>query len=110
MILLEELIRSGFDVSEIEAPSFGMWPLPCSPGWLALDMTPDPFFVDWISKNLENCPGEPPAQSFRELSNISPGFAGMNPLLEAILTGSSEQVERFATKELLVKDQDNLLG
>ncbi|KAH9208152.1 ankyrin repeat-containing domain protein, partial [Leptodontidium sp. 2 PMI_412] len=94
MILLEELIRSGFDVSEIEAPSFAMWPLPCSPDWLALDRTPDPFFVDWISKNLENCPG----------------FAGMNPLLEAILTGSSEKVKRLATKELLVKDQDNLLG
>lgn len=110
MILLEELIRSGFDVSEIEAPSFAMWPLPCSPNWLALDITPDPFFVDWISKNLENCPGETPAQSFRELSNISLGFAGMNPLLEAILTGSSEKVKRLATKELLVKDQDNLLG
>jgi hypothetical protein len=58
MILLEDLIQSGFDASEIEAPSFALWPKPCSPNWLALEITPDPFFVDWISINLKVYPGE----------------------------------------------------
>ncbi|KAH8753749.1 ankyrin repeat-containing domain protein [Hyaloscypha sp. PMI_1271] len=93
MILLESLIQSGFDVSEIEAPSFALWPQPCSPNWIALDITPDPFFVDWISMNLKICPG----------------FAGMNPLLEAILIESSDEVKRLITK-IPINDQDNLLG
>jgi len=67
MILLESLIQSRFDVSEIEAPSFALWPVPCSPNWIALDITPDPFFVDWISMNLKICPGESDATFLSEM-------------------------------------------
>jgi hypothetical protein len=58
MALLHDLIHLGFDASDIEAPSFSHWPEPCSPNWIAEDITPDPFFVGWIAENLKVCPGE----------------------------------------------------
>jgi hypothetical protein len=57
--LIEELISSGFDASEIEAPSFSAWPLPHfgdDTGFLR--PISDPFFVEWISENLKVCPGK----------------------------------------------------
>jgi hypothetical protein len=58
MDLLNDLLCFRFDVSEIEAPSFSLWPQPCSPNWYGAGITPDPFFIDWISKNLDVCPGK----------------------------------------------------
>jgi hypothetical protein len=58
MALLDDLLYFRFDASEIEAPLFSHWPRPCSPNWYAAEIAPDPFFIDWISKNLEVCPGK----------------------------------------------------
>jgi hypothetical protein len=58
LTLTEDLIRFGFDASEIDAPTFSLWPEPCRVGHNILNLEPDPFFVEWISKNLEVCPGK----------------------------------------------------
>jgi hypothetical protein len=58
LTLIEDLIRFGFDASEIDAPAFSLWPEPCRVGYNILNLEPDPFFVEWISKNLEVCPGK----------------------------------------------------
>jgi hypothetical protein len=55
MYLLEILIECGFDVSQIEAPSFSLWP---EPGWMSERAILDPFFTDWISLNLRISPGK----------------------------------------------------
>jgi hypothetical protein len=59
--LLDDLLYFGFDASEIEAPSFSLWPEPSPPWYEATNgniYRRDPFFIEWISKNLAVCPGK----------------------------------------------------
>jgi ankyrin repeat protein len=109
LLLQKEIVRSGFDASEVEAPSFSKWPMPCSPDWSSEAFTPDPFYVDWISMNIGISPGGVIMQSITMIDLISAGFAGLNPLLEAILIGSQEEVSKCLTGAYIT-DKTNLLG
>ncbi|RDL36101.1 uncharacterized protein BP5553_06713 [Venustampulla echinocandica] len=80
--LLGDLLHFGFDASEIEAPLFSHLPKPCPPSLSVTGTNSDPFFINWISKNLEVSPGK----------------------LDAILS-----MEKLL-KKFNVDDQDNLLG
>lgn len=55
--LLEILLNLGFDATVIDSPRTQDWPEPSSPGWLAEDLTPDPFFVEYQSKLLRDNQG-----------------------------------------------------
>jgi len=54
LALLNDLIRFGFDASEIEAPVFSRWPkhyrISCEDG--------DQFFIEWMAKNIQVSPGK----------------------------------------------------
>lgn len=110
--MIQELISFGFDPSEIEAPCFSDRPLSHLPDWTEFPYyrpINDPFFVDWISENLKVSPGESDANPEMMTSNIDAGFAGMNPLLEAILIESHDEVKRLVS-QVPLNDQNNLLG
>ncbi|KAJ0348248.1 hypothetical protein COL154_011936 [Colletotrichum chrysophilum] len=87
--LLETLIHLDFDAGEVEAQA---WPQPCSPNWISEGSTPDPFFVEYISL----------------LCKDNQGFAGMTPLHEAVLFGSSESVKKWI--QCSKRDEKNFLG
>ncbi|KAH8595828.1 ankyrin repeat-containing domain protein [Bisporella sp. PMI_857] len=90
--LLRELIRLGFDASNVESPVASKWPAPSYFRLGAKTCAPDPFFVECIAEVLKVCPG----------------FAGMNALQEAILIGSTDEVRQQLVK-YSVNEQDNLL-
>ncbi|KAH9231744.1 hypothetical protein K456DRAFT_1773259 [Colletotrichum gloeosporioides 23] len=87
--LLETLIHLDFDAGEVEAQA---WPQPCSPNWISEGSTPDPFFVEYISL----------------LCKDNQGFAGMTPLHDAVLFGSSESVKKWI--QCSKRDEKNFLG
>ncbi|KAF4822461.1 Ankyrin repeat, PH and SEC7 domain containing protein secG [Colletotrichum siamense] len=78
-----------FDAGEVEAQE---WPEPCSSNWRSESVTPDPFFVEYISI----------------LCKDNQGFAGMTPLHEAVLFGSPQSVKTWIERSK--KDEKNFLG
>ncbi|KAF4856237.1 Serine/threonine-protein kinase TNNI3K [Colletotrichum siamense] len=87
--LLEELMHLDFDAGEVETQE---WPEPCSSNWRSESVTPDPFFVEYISI----------------LCKDNQGFAGMTPLHEAVLFGPPQAVKTWIQRSK--KDEKNFLG
>ncbi|KAH7007456.1 hypothetical protein EDB80DRAFT_457730 [Ilyonectria destructans] len=87
--LLEILLHLDFNAAEIDIHD---WPEPCSPGWWAPDIAPDPFFVEYLGL----------------LCQKNQGFAGMTPLHEAVLFDSPESVRKWTSRSN--KDERNALG
>ncbi|KAK1594612.1 uncharacterized protein LY79DRAFT_134485 [Colletotrichum navitas] len=77
--LLETLLALGFDATVVDTQN---WPEVSSPNWLSESMTPDPFFVEYIST----------------LCQDNQGFAGLAPLHEAIVFGSPDSIREFAPR------------
>ncbi|KAF6820638.1 hypothetical protein CMUS01_11527 [Colletotrichum musicola] len=87
--LLHELLNLGFDAADLDAQD---WPQPCDPNWISEKLTPDPFFIEYISL----------------LCKDNQGFAGMTPLHEAIIFGSADAVKRWIDRS--DPDLRNFLG
>lgn len=56
--LLEILLDLGLDATLIDSPHGEDWPEPSSPNWLAEDLAPDPFFVEYQRLLLKNNQGK----------------------------------------------------
>lgn len=56
--LLRMILENGFDPSNIASPLFQRWPQPLSPNWIAEDITPDPFFIEYLATIANTSPGE----------------------------------------------------
>jgi hypothetical protein len=56
--LLELILESGFDPSNIASPLFQNWPEPSSPNWRSEKFTPDPFFIEYLATIANASPGE----------------------------------------------------
>lgn len=56
--LLYLVLKSGFDSSRIDSPLFQDWPTPCSPNWISEELTPDPFFLEYLAAIAKEDPGE----------------------------------------------------
>ncbi|KAL4736627.1 hypothetical protein BDV11DRAFT_10110 [Aspergillus similis] len=91
--LLEAILAYGFDPGSIESPVYEEWPSPCSPNWMAEELTPDPFFIDYLAL----------------LANASPGFAGLTPLQEIVLLDPPASVTSFLSRSSLHMER-NFLG
>ncbi|KAK2773911.1 nacht and ankyrin domain protein [Colletotrichum kahawae] len=89
LALLDKLMHLDFDAGEVEVQK---WPEPCSPDWSSESVTPDPFFVEYISI----------------LCKDNQGFAGMTPLHEAVLFGSPQSVKKWTERSK--PDEKNFLG
>ncbi|KAK1999868.1 ankyrin [Colletotrichum falcatum] len=79
MSLLETLIELGFDATVADTQD---WPQVSSPGWQYETMTPDPFFVEYITV----------------LCKDNQGFAGLTPLHEAVIFGAPESIRKLAPR------------
>ena len=55
--LLDCILRGGFDPSLINSPVFEQWPVGCSSGWICEQVTPDPFFVEYLAMITHNNEG-----------------------------------------------------
>jgi hypothetical protein len=62
--LLDVILECGFDPSNINSPSFQRWPPPLSPNWISEELTPDPFFIEYLAALAKASPGE-----FNDISN-----------------------------------------
>lgn len=56
--LLEMILDNGFDPSNIASPLFQKWPQLSSPDWIAENITPDPFFIEYLAIIADISPGE----------------------------------------------------
>ncbi|EFQ25667.1 uncharacterized protein GLRG_00811 [Colletotrichum graminicola M1.001] len=77
--LLETLFTLGFDATVADTQN---WPEVSSPNWRSEGMTPDPFFLEYISM----------------LCKDNQGFAGLTPLHEAIVSGSPDSIRKLAPR------------
>ncbi|KAL4760385.1 ankyrin repeat domain-containing protein [Aspergillus foveolatus] len=91
--LLEAILACGFDPGAIESPVYEEWPSPCSPNWIAEEITPDPFFIDYLAI----------------LASASPGFGGLTPLHEIVLLHHPTSVTSFLACSSLHTER-NFLG
>jgi len=57
LVLLSDVLRCGFDPTAVDSPLWKDWPRPCSPGWVSEEVTPDPFFVQYLSMLVKDDPG-----------------------------------------------------
>ncbi|KAK0379644.1 hypothetical protein CLIM01_02971 [Colletotrichum limetticola] len=89
--LLEILLDLGYDISGVVG-DFQDWPTLSSPNWISEGHVPDPFFIEY----------------FRIVCQYNQGFAGMTPLHEAVLLGSTQTVAKWIFKSK--KDEKNSLG
>ncbi|KDN67256.1 hypothetical protein CSUB01_10268 [Colletotrichum sublineola] len=87
--LLETLLTLGFDATVAETQN---WPELSSPDWWLARLTPDPFFVEYISIICKH----------------NPGFAGLTPLHEAVVFGSPDSIRNLATLSRV--NERNFLG
>ncbi|KAF4474508.1 Serine/threonine-protein phosphatase 6 regulatory ankyrin repeat subunit B [Colletotrichum fructicola Nara gc5] len=87
--LLMTLIDLNFDAAEPDAQNR---PQPSSPNWISEEFTPDPLFLGLLSL----------------LCKDNQGFAGITPLHEAVLYGSSQDVEKWISSS--ARDKKNFLG
>ncbi|PMD37920.1 ankyrin [Hyaloscypha variabilis F] len=94
--LLDVLLSFGFDPTLIDSPHVQDWPEPYTPNRIVKELAPDPFFVDYQSRLLRDNQGK----LLR--------FAGMTPLHEAVLLGSSVSVKNWIRRS--DKDERNFLG
>ncbi|KAJ5809520.1 uncharacterized protein N7503_001738 [Penicillium pulvis] len=88
------ILDYGFDPSNIASPLFQRWPQPLSPNWIAEEITPDPFFIEYLAM----------------IADSSPGFAGATALHDAVILQSIETVSRLSTCSNKLKEDQNFLG
>ncbi|KAH7011068.1 hypothetical protein EDB80DRAFT_890962 [Ilyonectria destructans] len=89
---LQHLLDLKYDATVVDSPTAQDWPQPCSPNWIAEDIAPDPFFIEYLGL----------------LCRDNQGFGMMSPLHEAVLSCSTDVVERWITRSQ--KDERNFLG
>ncbi|KAL4976301.1 hypothetical protein BDW66DRAFT_159847 [Aspergillus desertorum] len=92
--LLEAILACGFDPGAIHSPVYEEWPSPCSPNWIAEELTPDPFFIDYLAYLP---------------TPVQVSFAGLTPLHEIVLLDSPTSVTSFLSRSSLHMER-NFLG
>lgn len=55
--LLDSVLEHGFEPYESVAPAANDWPKPCDENWISLELTPDPFFLEYFATIVEAKPG-----------------------------------------------------
>ncbi|KAI0839534.1 hypothetical protein F5Y06DRAFT_265649 [Hypoxylon sp. FL0890] len=94
LYLLGALLESGLDPMDLPSPHWKQWPKPCSPDWAAPEETPDPFFLEYISK----------------LVNRAPEFGASSALHTAILAGDRSKMESLMKSPKNIEGDVNFLG
>jgi hypothetical protein len=111
--LLDTILQLGFDPSGMNSPLFQQWPSPCSPNWGSEELTPDPFFHEYLAALVKNNQGNndfaylPP--HLLRLQSIL-GFGGSTPLQDAVLRGETAIVQRLLPKVTNPDSHRNFLG
>lgn len=107
------MLQLGFDPSGMNSPLFQQWPSPCSPNWRSEELTPDPFFHEYLAALVKNNPGDndfaylpPHLLRFQFLL----GFGGSTPLQDAVLCGETAIVQRLLPKVTDLDSHRNFLG
>jgi hypothetical protein len=67
--LLDFILKAGFEPSGIDSPLFQKWPASCSPNWISEELTPDPFFLEYLTTLVKASPGECERNSVSIASN-----------------------------------------
>ncbi|KAL4798546.1 hypothetical protein BDV19DRAFT_396470 [Aspergillus venezuelensis] len=91
--LLQVILAYGFDPCSIDSPAYEEWPSPCSPDWIANEIAPDPFFIEYLAI----------------LADASPGFGGLTPLHEMVLLGNPDRLTSFLSRSSFHMEK-NFLG
>ncbi|CEO58358.1 hypothetical protein PMG11_03088 [Penicillium brasilianum] len=92
--LLDTMLQLGFDPSGMNSPLFQQWPWPCSPNWRSEELTPDPFFHEYLAALVKK----------------NPGFGGSTPLQDAVLCGETAIVQRLLPMATDSDSHRNFLG
>lgn len=56
--LLNIVLELGFDPTGADSPLFRDWPSACSPDWISEEVTPDPFFLEYLATIATENPGK----------------------------------------------------
>ncbi|KAJ0416246.1 hypothetical protein BJY00DRAFT_317017 [Aspergillus carlsbadensis] len=91
--LLETILEHGFDPGCSDSPIYEEWPSTCSPSWSSEEVTPDPFFIEYLAILTKACPG----------------FAGSTPLHDMVLQNNRDAVASLLSRSQL-HTQKNFLG
>jgi hypothetical protein len=67
--LLDAILQAGFEPSGTDSPLFQKWPNSCSPNWISEELTPDPFFLEYLTILVKASPGECESNSVSGASN-----------------------------------------
>ncbi|KAK2036714.1 ankyrin [Colletotrichum somersetense] len=98
MDLLETLLTHGVDADMADTQD---WPGVSSPNWWAEEITPDPFFVEYISILYKYNQGKAwffASTESCEDNHYRVGFADLTPLHEAVVFGPPDLIKKLAAR------------